>query len=745
MKIQKIFVLLMMCTMSAFAQHNNKYIDLTGQITNESGEVIPFANLMWLSSLEGVSSDVNGNFKLRKKQKDSLLVVSHISYNTDTLKVTGQSSVLNIELSEKEMLDEVNVEGRKSSTSHSLSNPILSQKINSKELEKSACCSLAESFETNPSIDAVITDAATGTRKLIMLGLAGKYMLIRREKLPFTNGIAAIQGLETFPGPWISSISLSKGVGSVSEGFEGSTGQLNVEVKKPEDPEKMLVNLYFNEMSRSEFNFWHIKRLSPKAATATLLHGSGQYLRWDRNDDNFLDAPLQYNANVMHRWKFNNLKGWKGQVGVNYIRSKKVSGQLDFPFASNPVENNKLYGINIENERWEAWMKSGYSFQNRPETSIGFLSNYSHQNIRSSFGNRIYNAHMQSVYTNLIFNTYVSTPAHKISTGLSYRYELIDEELAELDFFRVEQVPGAFFEYTFKHRETWIAQAGLRGDYNNIYGGFLTPRLHLRYNPSENTSIRFGGGRGQRTSSIIAENMQILASSRTLQIDSDQDNPAYGLSPEVSWNYGLSLTQFFYPGGKEGSVVVEYFRTDFTNQIILDLENPREAVFYNLDGQSFSNSFQVELNQNIWRKLDFRLAYRWFDVKNNYKNRGLLDVPLISKHRALFNVFYETGNTWKFDYTVTWNGPQRIPSTLENSEKYQRTDRSPHYFLMNAQITKVFKKRFELYLGMENILNYRQADPIIAAEEPNSEFFDSSLIWGPVFGRNTYLGFRFKL
>lgn len=745
MKNFSFLMLLIYSTITVFAQQGNEHHDIEGKVVNQSNTAIPFANLIWLGSFEGTSSDENGKFKLHKHNGDSMLVVSHISYKSDTVLISKNTTDINIKLSEKKILDEVRVEGRKSSTSHSLSDPILSQKINVKELEKAACCSLAESFETNPSIDAVITDAATGTRKLVMLGLAGKYMLIRREKLPFTNGIGALNGLETFPGPWISSISISKGVSSVSEGFEGSTGQLNVEVKKPEDSERMLVNLYFNEKSRAEINFWHNQKVSNKLGTTTLLHGSGNFYRWDRNNDDFLDSPLRYNVNVMHRWKFNNLNGYQAQLGVNYIRSKKISGQQDFPFKGKPEITLDLYGINIDTERWEVWYKNGYVFKNREQTSIGFLSNYSYQKINSAFGKKVYNATMSSIYANLIFNTIVSTPAHKLSTGLSYRQEFIDENMNELDFYRNEYVPGAFFEYTFKHRETWVAQAGVRADYNSIFGAFFTPRLHLRYNPTENTSIRIGGGRGQRTSSIFAENLQVLASNRSIEVQSSENNAAYGLSPEVSWNYGASITQFFHPGGKEGSIVVEFFRTDFTNQIILDMENPRKAMFYNLDGRSYSNSFQVEFNQNIWKKLDLRMAYRWFDVRSDYQNRGLLDIPFISKHRALLNLAYETGKTWKFDYTISWNGSKRIPSTKINPTEYQRDKRSPHYFLMNAQITKVFKERFELYLGMENIANFRQNNPIIAAEDPDSEYFDSSLIWGPIFGRTTYLGFRFKL
>jgi hypothetical protein len=99
---------------------------------------------------------------------------------------------------------------------------------------------------------------------------------------------------------------------------------------------------------------------------------------------------------------------------------------------------------------------------------------------------------------------------------------------------------------------------------------------------------------------------------------------------------------------------------------------------------------------------------------------------------------------WQYDYTLQINGPGRIPSTSSNPEPYQRHDVFSTYTVMNAQITRNFKK-LQIYAGAENLGNFMQHNPIIAADDPMGEYFDSSLIWGPVHGRKIYGGFRFFL
>jgi len=710
---------------------------------NDNGETVALeaAQVHWLGTTVGTFTNEYGVFFLPMVENHNQLIISYITYDNDTLMVEGSAEV-NIIMSNVKELETVEITYRQKSTSISTLDPIKTEFISGAELTKAACCNLAESFETNPSVDVSFTDAVTGTRQIQLLGLAGPYTQIMRESMPNIRGISAIYGLTYVPGPWVSSIQLNKGTGSVVNGFESIAGQINVELKKPENSEKFFLNLYTNQMGRMEANINFSNKISKKWSSATLLHAKYLPFKHDRNKDGFLDVPTGQNLIGVHRWKFFGNNGLEGQFGVKGTYIHNVGGQLNF----DPTENNpRIWGMNHKTRRVEGWFKMGKVFPKRPYSSIGFqLSGTSH-NQKSKFGQKQYNAIQNSAYANLIYQSVFKNTNHKYRTGISFQWDQFDEQLSTTRHQRNEAVPGTFFEYTYTYLTKFSAVAGLRADYHNIYGPFVTPRLHLRYAIKDRSILRASAGRGQRTASILAENNAIFASSRQIVILSENSDYPYGLNPEVAWNFGLNFTQHFDINEREATFTVDLYHTRFQNQIVVDYEqSPQEIHFYNLKGQSYSNSIQAQFDYELFPRFDIRIAYRLFDVKTTYTDE-LLEKPLIARHRAFTNLAYETKNQWKFDFTLNWQGRKRIPSTESNPIEYQLDSYSPNFFLMNAQISKTWKDKFDVYVGAENLANYRQDAPILASEQPYSPYFDSSLVWGPIFGRNIYAGIRFAI
>jgi hypothetical protein len=188
---------------------------------------------------------------------------------------------------------------------------------------------------------------------------------------------------------------------------------------------------------------------------------------------------------------------------------------------------------------------------------------------------------------------------------------------------------------------------------------------------------------------------------------------------------------------------VDLHHTSFDNQVVVDYEDPRKLLFYNLQGPSYSNSAQVEVAVSPARRLDVKAAYRYLDVQTEFQS-GLLSRPLVAKHRVFLNVGYETRSKWSFDYTVQAIGSKRLPGTLANPEEFRFPERSPAYVLMNGQVTKSWQ-RLDVYVGLENMADYRQTLLVNAADQPFSPFFDASMVWGPGIERMVYIGFRFRL
>ncbi len=621
--------------------------------------------------------------------------------------------------------------------------------LTSKELAKAACCNLAESFETNPSIDVNFSDAVTGNKQIKMLGLTSPYLMITEENIPSVRGASQAYGLSFTPGTWVESIQITKGAGSVINGYESISGQINTELIKPSNDIPFFLNAYGSSDARVELNTHFSKSLSDKWATSLFVHGSGRFSKNDMNDDGFLDNPIGKQINVLNRYQYTNLeKGLVSFINFRYMNDIKQGGEVDFDTNKDRGTKNS-WGSEINTERLDVATKVGYVFPDQPYQSIGFQNAFNIHNQESYYGLNQYDIKQNSYYSNLIFNSIIDNTKNKFAAGLNFTYDKYEEFVNSIDYSRIDNSVGAFFEYTYDNSDNFSLVLGGRVDNHNRLGTFVTPRLHARYNPWQNSVLRFSAGRGKRTANIFAENQSLFASSRAFSI-LDTTGKTYGLNPEIAWNYGLSFSQKFRIFNKNSEVVFDFYRTDFSNKVVVDvMQSAQQALFYDLKGKSMANSFQVEFNFEPVHQLNLRTAYKYYDVATDYLS-GKFQNPMQAKHRFFANVEYETPITdkdqqWRMDFTFNQIGKQQLPTTSSNPIAEQLGDFSEAYSLMNAQVTRVFSDVFEIYVGGENIGNYKQPKAILGSNDPFGAYFDASMVYAPVFGQMYYAGLRFKI
>jgi len=716
-------------------------------VDKNNNEGIFGASIYWLQTNVGTTTDEAGKFSIPYKKSYQKLIISYVGYRTDTLTITSMNYIRH-ELTPDNELEEITIVSEKEATQKSFLQTANVFTVNSEELLKAACCNLAESFETNPSIDVNFSDALTGTRQIQMLGLKSPYLLISQENIPSIRGAAQVFGLTFTPGTWVESIQITKGAGSVINGFESISGQINAELVKPFTDQRFFVNAYGSLGGRLELNTHFNQKVSDKWQTGVYIHGNYRGQKFDQNDDGFLDMPLMNQINVMNRWQYiDPEKGWVSFINLRFMDDSKQTGELDFDPDRDRGTMNE-WGGEIDTQRLDASLKLGYVFPELPFQSFGFQLAYSNHRQDSYFGLRTYNIEHQSVYSNLLFSSIIGDTRNKFTTGISFTHDNYDELVELTSFRRVENSFGGFFEYAYDNIDDFSLTAGLRVDTHNLLGTFVTPRLHMRYVPWEKATLRVSAGQGRKSANIFAENQQLFSSARQINIQAAGGN-IYGLDPEVAWNYGISLLQGFRLFDEKGNITFDFYRTHFQNQVVVDWENPQKISFYNLDGESFANSFQVEVNYGLLKSLDVRLAYKYYDIQIDYDS-GRLSRPLIPDHRFFVNLGYATeltqqGKQWKFDLTYNWIGEQRLPDTSTNPVQFQLGDRGESFNLMNAQVTRVFSKKFEVYLGGENLTNMRQKNPILAADNPFGSNFDSTIVYAPIFGRMFYSGLRFKI
>lgn len=716
---------------------------LVGRIETTENNVmipLPYVNIYWFGRNTGTTTDENGSFTIQKPAVENLfLIASYVGFMNDTLLVSKNQNQIHITLERNTTLQEVVVVKQREANYVSKINPIHTQVITTAGLQKLACCNLSESFENNATVDVAYTDAVTGAKQIQMLGLAGIYSQLLSENIPSIRGLALSHGLGYTPGSWMESIHISKGTSSVINGYESITGQINVEYKKPENSDKLHLNIYSNELGKVEGNLTSAYKFNNNLSTIIMLHGENLASEIDGNHDLFLDLPKTSQINLFNKWRYEYNKKVVAQFGVKYLSEERQGGQIGYDKNLNPISN--LYGIGIDTKRYEVFAKAGIAFA-KPRNSIGFLLNTSGHNQNSFFGNNGYFGDQKSFYSNIIYQFIINNTNHKVSTGISYQYDKYNEHLITSDtdtiFNKIENIPGVFGQYTYSFPEKVTLIAGFRADFYNSTQKFLSPRLHLKYDINEKTILKASAGKGYRNANVLSENMGILASSRKFVFSES-------LKPEEAWNYGISISRYFSFNNNKGTFILDFYRTDFINQIIVDLDSKySEVSFYNLNGKSYSNSAQAEVIFEPIKGFEINAAFRINDVWMTINDK-LEQKPLVNKYKGLISLSYSTKyDKWQFDFTTQYKGIARLPKTDALPEQYKQKNTAPPFYLLSTMITKRFKV-WDIYAGAENLTNFKQKQTIIASKDPFGPYFDTSFVWGPIIGRTIYVGLRFSM
>ena len=741
----KYFIIFITILFSSIATAGEK---IKGYVFDEKNEPLIGANIHWKDTQNGTTTNAEGYFELEQKGKEKQIVVSYIGYSTATLTVEPQNEPLRIILEGEIELQEVVISERRMGTISSRSSIVQTQKITYDELCRAACCNLAESFETNPSVDVSYADASTGARQIKLLGLSGTYVQMLTENYPNFRGASSLYGLDYVPGAWMESIQVSKGTSSVKNGYEALAGQINVEYKKPATADIFSANLFTSDAGRYEANSdasWHINE---NLSTGLLVHYSNDGTQHDANDDGFLDMPLKEQVNLMNRWQ-HHVNNYVSQYGIRYLYEDRTGGQ-----ATKHHNFADPYRININTNRFEGFTKQAYIINPDKVESVALIFSGSYHEQKSLYDYTPYNVYQNNVYASLMYEKEFSQ-GHNISTGLSLNYDGFDENIVWLlspyssqfaertVYNRKEVVPGAYVQYTYNLDDKFIMLAGIRADHSSVHDFFVTPRVHLKYNPFDWFHMRASVGKGFRTANILAENNFLLSSSRRLVI-------ADNLDQEEAWNTGLNFSFYIPIAGKDLTINAEWYYTNFIKQVVVDMDsNPHEVRFYNLNRKSFSHSYQIEATYQFPFLRGFTLtgAYRYTDAKTDYRylngiNRRLKK-PLVSDYKGLLTASYQTPlKKWQVDLTGQFNGGGRMP-TPDATNPMWEADFKP-YSVWNAQITKFFRT-WSIYVGSENLFSFTQDNPVIDAANPRGGYFDGSMVWGPVHGRKIYAGLRFNI
>ena len=711
------------------------------------------------------------------------IIATILSFCAMSVTVSAQTDTTGIYSERKDSLDAAVFVSRQAGNYLSKGKDIRTEVISAAGLCKMACCNLAESFENSASVTVGYSDAVTGARQIRLLGLSGVYTQMLDETRPVMRGLASPFGLSYVPGQWLESIQIAKGSSSVINGVECMTGQINMEHRKPTDEKPLFINGAVMSDTKMDLNIASSLQMGYKWSTVILGHVSGNIVSHDMDKDGFMDEPKQLQFNLSNRWLYMADNGVQVRFGVRAIQDSRLGGQMLTENGKHVFYNKDSYiwdpqqlkegqinpwGSDILNRSINGYLKVGVPLNEDNSQNIALIADYNYQNMDSHFGATDYVAGQHSAFANLLYQNVIND-SHRFTLGMNGVFDRYDE-----DFRRIVMLQdvgnngvtdlasaGLFGEYTYHYGETLSVIAGLRGDwFNHVSDGKskfrVSPRLTLKYMPIDEIVIRANGGRGLRYSTPLVDNIGVFSTGK--KFDGDYNKHIL----EDAWTFGGNITYYLPFGASSNTYLsVDYFRTQFAQQMVVDYERYANQIsFYALNGdRSFTDNIQLDFSVDPVERFNITATFRYTNAKIELAGKGLVEKPMTSRFKGVLNLQYATNlNKWIFDFTASLNGSCRVYDFMkdlnedgsmtskpqEGVARMYEDGRTPMYPLLFAQVTRRFKG-WDVYIGAENLTNFRQKDAIIGAANPRQPSFDASCIWGPLMGIKAHVGFRFTL
>jgi outer membrane receptor for ferrienterochelin and colicins len=705
--------------------------------------VVPGAHVRVDGRTGGATSGEDGRFSIPGVALPVTLIVSHVGFVADTMVVRDRGDIL-VRLRSIRALGTVSVEGERKGMSLA---PIefRTEVITDRELRKAPCCDLSSCFGSNAGVEPEVTDIITDTRELRMIGLSGVYSQVLLDNVPtLLSGVNQSYGLGFVPGTLIDRMFVTKGANSVLQGPEAISGLVNVMLREGAPKDRFLFNAFANSFHERQANA-HGALTFGSWSVILAAHTTQPAREVDGDLDGFLDLPKLRRYLVFNKWTYRdeesgvmNTTAWKA------VDEHRTGGQTGFDEARDRG-GNTVYGQTAYTRRFEAYNRSEILIGEGHRLNLHLAASV--HSLRAWYGATSYDVDQRHAYANAAY-THTFTEDATLTAGASLRQLGVDEDIRftrnplgkSYDGTRRmrETVPGLFAEQKLALMEDALTLiGGIRADRDNAHGLFVTPRLFAKIDAATATTVRLSIGAGYRNPLPFVENAALIASARDIILQA-------ALLPERAWNYGASFTRMFDLDAISGTVSLDLYRTDFTDQAIADVDSDPQRVFLrNADGPSSSTSILAEALVDVG-PVEVKTAYTWTEAYETF-NGLRRTLPFVSRHKLLVAAsceFPEEG--WTVSSTLEWHGPQRLPDTRRYPAAFRMAEQSEAFILWNAQIAKRFGV-IEIYAGVENILDTRQDNPILNARNPFGAWFEPTFAWGPVKGREGFAGIRVRL
>ncbi len=751
--MNKIIIALLFAPFMVFGQQKGS---IKG-VVKSGDEIIPFANVGLEGTTYGGASDVNGKFIIEnilpKKYTIKVTAVGFKNFK-QTVEVKPDEVITLIISTEKtsQKLEEFVVTGTLREVSL-MESAVPIEVFKPVYFKKNPTPALFEALQIVNGVRPQVNCSVCNTGDIHINGMEGPYTMVTIDGMPIVGGLSSVYGLNGIPNSMVAQLEVVKGPASTLFGSEAVGGLINVITKSPEKAPIFSFDIFGTTWQ--EINTDISTKFKIGKATSALGISYFNYSNpIDNNGDNFTDLTLQDRTSIFNKWSFKRKKDREASVAMRFIYEDRWGGEMQW--TPEFRGGDSIYGESIYTTRYELISK----YQLPVKENIFLSFSYSDHNQNSRYGDASYIAQQNIAFTQLFWDKKM-WDTHNFLLGTAFRYTFYDDNTSATQSFdtinSINQpdkgyLPGLFLQDEISLNEKNKLLLGVRYDQDSRHGAIFTPRANYKRSINDNDVIRVSLGTGYRVVNLFTEEHAATTGAREVIVNGK-------LAPERSFNGNIHYQKFI--NTKFGFINFDgsLFYTYFTNKITPDYEtNVQQIIYENIDGYAISEGASFNATFNFQSPLKIIAGVTFLDVyeKNKDENGELVreEQLLTENFSATFTVsykFYKSNIT--IDYSGNVYGPMKLP-LVENDFRDQY---SGWYSIQNIQLTKKFKKNWEIYGGVKNFLNFtppknsilRANDPfdknVNSPDNPNGYTFDPTYVYAANQGIRGFFGIRYTL
>lgn len=739
-------------------------------IDKQNGEHLPYIAILVKGTTIGTTTDVSGHYFLKNLPVGTLtLEIKSMGYRTIQKNVTVKAGVaieLNFELDPDDVsLDEVVVSANRSETKRRLA-PNLVSVVNSKLFETTQATCLAQGLNFQPGVRTEDNCQNCGFTQVRINGLDGHYSQILIDSRPVFSALNGVYGLEQIPANMIDRVEVVRGGGSALFGASAIGGTINVITKEPSRNSAEVGHSFTSMGGSNSFDnatSANVSLVTDNNKAGFYAYGQSRYRQaYDYDSDGYSELPLLRNQTLGLN-SYLKLSPYSKLImqyhGINEFR--RGGNKLDqAPHEANvaeQVEHNIQGGgltYNFFSPDEKNRLSAYFSFQTTSRKSyyggIGEGTEEDKEAAEKAYGTThdfTYVFGTQYVHS---FDKLIFMPSD-LTLGAEYNFDGLKDVILGYDrhFKQDVRIGSLYFQNEWKNKK-WSLLLGGRLDKHNMVDDLIfSPRVNLRFNPTEDINLRVTYAGGFRAPQAFDEDLHVgvVGGERLVTVLADD------LKEESSNSFSVSADIYHKFGGVQVNFLVEGFYTDLNNvfalrrlgitdaqgNIVQERYNAYGAkvLGINLEGKAmFTKWFSLQAGLTL-QQSKYDEAIAWNEEVPEQKYRKMMRAP---NTYGYFTATFTPVKRFNASLTGNYTGKMLIGHNAGSGVEKPEAVTTPDFFALNAKLSydiPVYKYlTLQVNAGVQNITNAYQKDFDKGWNR------DSDYIYGPSLPRSYFVGMK---